>query len=215
MTAATPHVERQFETPAQQREAAALGTWVFLASELLLFGPLFLAYLYGRVHAPEAFTIASHHTHVVFGAVNTAVLLTSSLAMALGVRSARAGDRRALVRCLLATVGLGAIFLAIKAVEYHAEWAEALVPGLRFGYSGAHAGAVALFFYLYFLMTGVHALHLAAGIALVAWLALRAARGQFSAAWHTPVEMVGLYWHFVDVVWIFLFPLLYLLERYR
>ena len=192
---------------AQQRDTAALGTWVFLATELMFFGPLFFAYVYGRMHHPEAFAIASRHTHVWLGVANTAVLLTSSLTMALAVRAANDGMRRALPWLLAVTAALGAAFLVIKGFEYHKEWEEALVPQFRFVFSGEHAPAVELFYYLYFLMTGLHALHLSIGIGLVCWFAVR--------PHPTAVEMTGLYWHFVDIIWIFLFPLIYLLERYR
>jgi cytochrome c oxidase subunit 3 len=205
----------QFETVEQQRHAATLGMWTFLATELMFFGGLFLAYLYGRVHMAEAFAEASHHTHVWIGTANTAVLLTSSLTMALSVRAASLGRQRALVWLLSCTASLGAAFLVLKGIEYGKEWQEGLVPSLHFLYSGEHAHGVEVFYFLYFLMTGVHAVHLIIGIGLVGWLALRAKAAAFGAQYHSPVEMGGLYWHFVDCVWIFLYPLIYLLERYR
>ncbi|HET7596987.1 MAG TPA: cytochrome c oxidase subunit 3 [Burkholderiales bacterium] len=189
------------------RDTATLGMWVFLATELMFFGPLFLAYLFGRAHFPEAFAIASHHTHVGLGTANTALLLTSSYTMALAADAAGAGRGASARRFLVVTALLGAAFLAVKGVEYYEEWQEALVPHLRFAFAGPHAGGVEYFYYLYFLMTGVHALHLSIGIALVCWLAVR--RNAIAS------EMIALYWHFVDMVWIFLFPLIYLLERYR
>ncbi len=210
---AAPARAEQFDTAPQQHDASLLGTWAFLATEVMFFGPLFLGYLYGRLHEGQAFALGSHHTHLWLGTVNTAVLLTSSLTMALGVRSAEAGNRRPLPWLLAATAALGAAFLAVKGIEYREEWNEGLVPMLDFAYDGPQAGGVAYFFYLYFLMTGLHAVHLAIGIALMLWLFRRARRLEFDALYHTPVEAVGLYWHFVDVIWIFLYPIIYLLDR--
>lgn len=209
------HIAEHFETPAQQWEAANLGMWVFLATEILFFAPLFLGYLYGRTHEPQAFAQASHHTNILLGTTNTAVLLTSSLTMALAVRAASAGAQRALRNLLIATTALGALFVGIKAWEWVMDWHEQLVPGLHFNYHGVFAHGVEFFFFLYFIMTGLHAVHLSIGIVVILVLTKRAARGRYNAAYHTPVEVAGLYWHFVDVIWIFLYPLLYLVERYR
>jgi cytochrome c oxidase subunit 3 len=214
VSAAHP-IAGHFETREQQREAATLGMWVFLATELMFFGPLFLAYLYGRTHYGNGFAVASAHTHVGLGTSNTAILLTSSLTMALAVRATWIGSRRAAAWLLAATAALGIAFLAVKGVEYRKEWEEALVPPFRFVFLGEHARAAEVFYWLYFLMTGLHALHLTIGVLLVLWLARRARRGEFGPSYHAPVEMTGLYWHFVDVVWIFLYPLIYLLERWR
>jgi cytochrome c oxidase subunit III len=208
-------VAEQFETPEQQRESATFGIWVFIATELMFFGPLFLGYLYGRTHFGHAFAAASHRTHLWLGTINTAILLTSSLSIALAVRAAQLDDRKALVRLLAATATLGGLFLCLKGWEYYQEWQEALVPALRFSFEAQFAAGARYFFYLYYLMTGLHALHLAIGIGLVTLLCRRALRQQFGSAYYTPVEVVGLYWHFVDIVWIFLYPLIYLLERYR
>jgi cytochrome c oxidase subunit 3 len=173
-----------------------VGMWVFLASELMFFGPLFAGYLYGRTHYPAQFADASQHTNLWLGTANTALLLTSSLTMAMGARAAAA--RRASLRPLLVVTGLlGAAFLGVKAMEYAVEWHE----------------PASLFLYLYFAMTGLHAIHLAVGTGLVSWATLRSET--LLAPRDAPVELIGLYWHFVDVVWIFLFPMFYLLERYR
>lgn len=178
------------------RETATVGMWVFLASELMFFGPLFAGYLYGRTHYAVQFADASQHTRLWLGTANTALLLTSSLSMALAARAAAA--RRSTLRWLLLLTGLlGAAFLCIKAVEYAGEWHE----------------SPTLFLFLYFAMTGLHAVHLTVGIGLVWWAALRS--GALFAPRDAPVELIGLYWHFVDVMWIFLFPMFYLLERYR
>ena len=193
----------QFDSTLEQREAALLGMWVFLATEVLFFAPLFFGYVHGRVYQPEAFVAGSHHMHLVLGTLNTALLLTSSFTMALAVQCSRTGKTRPLARFLVLTALLGAAFLAVKGVEYSSEWSEATKA----------TGGEARFYFLYFAMTGVHALHLAIGIGVVGWLALRA-KG-FSSTYYAPVEVTGLYWHFVDIVWVFLYPMFYLLERYR
>ncbi len=205
-------LERTLPEPGVEPDSGKLGMWVFLASEILFFGGLFVAYLYGRTHWPQGFALASRRTDVVLGTVNTAVLLTSSALVALAV----AGDahpraRRFGARLLAATAALGVLFLALKGVEWHAEWREHLVPGPRFALA-ATPGAEE-FFALYFVMTGLHGVHMIVGIALLAAFARgRAAQRAWAGAGN--VEVVALYWHFVDVVWIFLYPLLYLVERH-
>lgn len=204
----------QFDTPIQQYEASTLGLWVFLVTEIMFFGGMFLGYTVYRFLYPAAFAAGSHHLDVVLGGINTAVLLGSSLTMALAVHAAQVGERQQLLRCLAGTLGLGLVFLGIKTLEYGHKFAAHLVPGSRFVYEGQHAPQVQLFFSFYFSMTGMHALHMLIGIGLLSVLIRLAWRGRFSPDYHTPVEAVGLYWHFVDVVWIFLFPLLYLLGRH-
>jgi len=206
-------VARQFDDSDQQRQAADLGIWVFLASEILFFGALFLAYTVTRLHYPEAFAIASRQTDVTLGSINTGVLLTSSLTMALAVRATKLGVRRAAIVCLCTTAMLGLVFVAIKGTEYRHDYVAGLVPGLDFSFSGQHAGGVELFFGLYFLMTGVHVLHMLVGLGVVGTLAVKAAHEAFTPEYFTPVELGGLYWHLVDIVWIFLYPLLYLVSR--
>lgn len=207
-----PALAPQFASLDQQALAARLGLWIFLATELLLFGPLFFGYLYVRVHFPDATAAASRHTDFLLGTVNTALLLTSSLCVALAASRAEAGRPAALL--LGCAMLLGVAFLAIKGVEYGHEFSAQLFPDRSFAPadagSAAHAHAMQLFFVLYFAMTALHALHLAAGIALCGWVALAWRRSRAPAA---HVELVGLYWHFVDVVWIFLYPLLYLVGR--
>ncbi|HSO07901.1 MAG TPA: cytochrome c oxidase subunit 3 family protein [Pelomicrobium sp.] len=206
-------VAEQFADARQQRTAATLGMWVFLATEVLFFGVLFAAYLAIRYIHAGAFALGSQHTDLVLGSVNTGVLLTSSLTIALAVRAAALGRDRATTGWLAATMILGTAFLAIKGFEYRQEYLEGLVPFLGFRYDGPRGEGVELFFILYFVMTGLHALHLLIGIAVVGAVAFLNARGRFSRPWHTPVGLTGLYWHFVDVVWIFLFPLFYLVAR--
>jgi len=206
-------VARQFDDPLQQRKASDLGMWVFLATEILFFGALFVAYTATRLHDPQAFAIASRLTNLTLGSVNTAVLLTSSLTMALAVRATKLGLRNASIAFLLATAVLGLAFLGIKFTEYYLDWRDHLVPVLDFAHAGPHAGGVENFFYLYFFMTGVHSIHLVIGIVMVLVLAFLARRRDFSPDYFTPVELGGLYWHLVDIVWIFLYPLLYLVTR--
>lgn len=201
-------VAHQFDTMEQQVEAVTLGMWVFLVSEVLLFGGLFTAYTYLRVAYPEAFATASGHNNLAIGTVNTVVLIVSSLTMALAVAAAREGRRRPLLGLLGTTAALGAVFLVLKGVEYLEHWHAGLVPGVH---AAASTGPAALFYWLYFVMTGLHAVHLLVGIGLVGVLMLLGACGRFGPGYHTPVEIGGLYWHLIDVIWVFLFPLLYLI----
>jgi cytochrome c oxidase subunit 3 len=203
----------QFDDAEQQRTASNLGIWIFLATEILFFGVLFAAYAITRVRYPEAFAAASRLTNLPLAGTNTAVLVTSSLTMALAVHAARLGERRALVVWLGLTVALGSAFLAIKAVEYRFDFLEHLVPVLDFRYTGPQPDQVELFFYLYFFITGVHALHVLIGIGCIATIAVMASRAVFSPAYFTPVDVTGLYWHLVDVIWLFVFPILYLVSR--
>lgn len=213
-------VASHFDDAQQQFEAAELGMWVFLVTEVMFFGGMFTGYAVYRYRNPEAFIAASHHLDMVLGTVNTAVLLTSSLTMALAVRQSKldtATDRvrrwkRPLVLLLGATIVLGAVFLGIKFYEYYHKFEEHLVPGPSFHFEGPIGNRAEIFFSFYFAMTGVHALHMIIGIALLSILLVTAWRGRFGAEYFTPVEMCGLYWHFVDLIWIFLFPLLYLVE---
>jgi cytochrome c oxidase subunit 3 len=201
-----------FETPQNRREAAELGIWVFLATELMFFGPLFLAYAAARLSYPEGFAEASRHTDVVIGTANTAVLLTSSLFMALASRSAQLGRRRAASLLLFITALLGTAFLVLKAMEYFDEWQQHLVPWLDFRFEPGLAHPASLFYLLYFAMTGLHAIHLTIGIVLVLVFAWRL-RSHSPASMRLQIENGGLYWHFVDAMWVFLYPLLYLVER--
>jgi cytochrome c oxidase subunit III len=179
----------------------------------LVFRRAVCRYAITRVRYPEAFAAASRLTNLPLAGTNTAVLVTSSLTMALAVHAARLGERRALVVWLGLTVALGSAFLAIKAVEYRFDFLEHLVPVLDFRYTGPQPDQVELFFYLYFFITGVHALHVLIGIGCIATIAVMASRAVFSPAYFTPVDVTGLYWHLVDVIWLFVFPILYLVSR--
>ena len=177
-----------------------LGMWAFLATELLFFGPLFFGYVHARISSPQAFVSGSHQMHIVLGTLNTAILMTSSLTMAFAVRRSQQG--KAIRGLLVLTALLGLAFLGIKGSEYGMEASEVAKA----------SGAELEFYFLYFAMTGLHAIHLTIGIGVVAWLWWHAKR--FGRDYHSPVEVSGLYWHFVDVVWVFLYPMFYLLQRY-
>jgi cytochrome c oxidase subunit 3 len=209
------HVHHQFDDAAQQFTTSQLGMWAFLVTEIMFFGGLFAAYAVYRMLYPEAFAAASRHMDVTLGAINTAVLLGSSLTMVLAVRSSQLGLQRALLTNLVLTAFLGTVFLGIKAFEYAHKWHEHLVPGPYFALEGRFSREAEILLSLYFAMTGMHALHMVIGLGLLLWLLLGAMRGRFSTAYFTPVEVVGLYWHFVDIVWIFLFPLLYLIGNHQ
>ena len=202
----------QFDDLPQQRDAATLGMWTFLATEILFFGGMFLSYVIYRHSYPEAFAAASRHTIVLFGTINTAILLTSSLTMAFAVHASQEGNTKWIVRFLAITIFLGLGFLAIKGLEYHEDLNEHLWPGRHFR-TGLPPQAQ-IFWFLYWVMTGLHALHVTIGLGLLAVIARMAAKGRFSARYHNPVEITGLYWHFVDIVWIYLYPLLYLINRF-
>jgi cytochrome c oxidase subunit III len=211
-TQPTLRIAQQFEDASQQRDAATLGMWIFLATEMMFFGALFFAYAIGRYNFPDAFAAASRHTNILLGTTNTAVLLTSSLFMALAVRSASLGARRMTVVMLAITALLGVAFAGIKIGEYVLDYHEHLVPTLDFSFDAQYARGAWLFFGLYFATTGLHLLHLSVGIAAVTILGWRVfAARQNALADH--VEITGLYWHFVDIVWIFLYPCLYLVSR--
>jgi cytochrome c oxidase subunit 3 len=200
----------QYATLAQQSEAATLGMWAFLATEILFFGALIAAYSASRLADPAGIAAAARHTNLILGTLNTAILLTSSAFMATAVEASGAGRRRAALLLLAATCALGLAFLAVKGWEYRLDYGERLVPALDFDL-GTYGGAGERFFLFYFLATGLHAVHLTIGILLVAWLAVRTARSRPPT--ETAARLTGLYWHFVDIVWIFLFPLIYLVGR--
>lgn len=244
-----PALQHHFDTMAQQKEAAVLGMWVFLLTEILFFGGLFVAYMVYRIWYFDAFAEGSRSLSLFWGGLNTAVLIASSLTMAMGVRCAQTNKRHATVNWLILTMILGAVFLGVKVIEYADKFEHHHVPGYNFQWAAEHpstppgAGEAAtgaeggehasegggrelslspdelqrttqIYFSLYFTMTGLHALHMIIGIGLMSVITWMAWKGKFDAEYYTPVEMSGLYWHFVDIVWIFLFPLLYLVERH-
>jgi cytochrome c oxidase subunit III len=235
-----PALQHHFETMEQQKEAGTLGMWVFLLTEILFFGGLFMAYTLYRIWYFDAFAAASTSLGLGLGGFNTAVLIGSSLTMAFAVRSAQTNKKSAVVWWLFATIVLGSVFLGVKVIEYKEKFDHHHVPGAHFvwaeeghespGVEAAEAAAAArhvgmspgelqrttqIFFSLYFTMTGLHALHMIIGIVIILVIMWMAHRGKFDSQYYTPVEMTGLYWHFVDIVWIYLFPLLYLVERHH
>ena len=254
------HVAHHFDSAEQQFESGKLGMWIFLATEILLFGGLFCAYAVYRSNHPEIFVYAHRFLDKTLGAINTTVLICSSFTMALAVRAAQLGRTKALVRLLAATIVFAFCFLGIKAVEYEHKWKEGLLWGRRFhaelerpaaakpaplpslpaaaaeersaippaavgprglAAPGARAHGeedlgppknVQTFFAVYFLMTGLHGVHVIAGMIVIALVLVRARRGEFGPGYFTPVDLAGLYWHLVDLIWIYLFPLLYLIR---
>jgi len=218
-TAAHPRfLAHHFTDIEQQFEAGTLGMWLFLITEIMFFGGLFATYAIYRLMYLSAFEAGSHLLDVKLGAINTAVLIGSSLTMALAVRAGQTGSRKALIVFLILTMLLGGVFLGVKAYEYHHKWETGLVPGFHWGpteevhlHPEAALPHVELFFCYYFFMTGLHALHMIIGFGIMAVLVWQAARGRFDGGYYSPIEVSGLYWHFVDIVWIFLFPLLYLI----
>lgn len=210
-----PYLQHHFDNMEQQAEASTLGMWTFLVTEIMFFGGLFMAYLVYRWQSPTGFQEASHHLNIYWGAANTAILIVSSLTMALAVRAAQTSQPvRTQVGWLLATMGFGAAFLGIKAIEYTDKFRDHIVPGPNFRWEGLYPKPAEQFYSLYFAMTGLHALHMVIGLGIMAVITWMASRKTFDSEYYTPVEVAGLYWHFVDIVWIFLFPLLYLIGRH-
>jgi len=231
---ALPQHRHHFETEQQQREAGSFGMWLFLLTELMFFGGMFFAYLLYRNWYYEAFVAASNQLSVPLGAVNTVILIASGFFMALGVWASEVGKKNLLVLFLVLTTVFGFAFLGIKSVEYHEKWEKHHIPGSSFDVRefinpplNAKTGKATeqplapdmaqktqVFFFLYFAMTGMHALHMIIGLGVLFWLIARAQLGEFTSGYVAPIENFGLYWHFVDIVWLFLFPLLYLINRH-
>ena len=215
MAQSTLSHEFQYASARHQAQTAIAGMWLFLATEVLLFGGLILSWIYSRHFNPAGFTAGARETALAIGTVNTALLISSSFLYALGVAFIRIGQPRALVRCLVLALLLAAAFLVLKfGVEYRDDFAKRLFPtDVPFGVTGTAADGAHLFFIFYFIGTGLHGVHMLVGVGLVLWIIYRARRGDFSAHYHTPVEVVGLYWSFVDIVWLTLYPLIYLVGR--
>ena len=207
------HLEEQYDDLIQQHESASLGMWTFLATEVLFFGGLILAYTVYRFLYHDAFRDGSRQMEVGIGVINTAVLLSSSLSMALAVHAAKLGRGKLVAGLLVLTAFLGAVFLAFKGVEYAGHVRDHKFPGPLFASDKPHPGQLELFYFIYFAATGLHALHLSVGCVVVLVIGWRAWHGRYATGYHSPVEVTGLYWHFIDVVWIFLFPLFYLLGQ--
>jgi cytochrome c oxidase subunit III len=219
-----PALLHHFAEPQQQRDAASLGMWVFLGTEIMFFGGLFCAYLIYRRWYFGDWAAASKTLDVTLGATNTAVLICSSLTVVLAVWAAQTARRKLLIGSLLLTLVLGIAFLGIKGIEYKEKFENHHVPGATFQFENvkipghpdqyADPSHAEMYFALYFIMTGLHALHMIIGIGIFVWLTVKAWKGRFTPEYNTPVEMGGLYWHFVDIIWIYLFPLLYLIDRH-
>ena len=221
-----PHLQHHFVSAEQQASAAKLGMWIFLVTEILMFSGLFVAYTAARYFYPGTFLHSHEYLSVQAGAINTFFLITSSLTMAIAVRAAQTSNQKALVINLLFTLAFAAAFMVVKYIEYTHKFHDCLLPGPYFNVPNfstascsehaahllAAGGQPQLFFGIYFAMTGLHGLHVLIGMGLIVWLILISRSGRFSSEYYTPVENVGLYWHLVDLIWIFLFPLLYLVR---
>ncbi len=206
----TFHVAHHFDSADRQFDAGRMGIWLFLVTEVLLFGGLFCAFAVFRNWYFDSFVEAHHHLDKVMGGINTMVLIGSSLTMALAVRAAQKSQSKTVVLLLGITLLLAATFLGIKYLEYSHKFHEGLLPGRYFHATGFHTKEPGIFFAIYFMMTGIHGLHVVIGMGLISWVLWRARNGEFSSRYYAPVEGVGLYWHLVDMIWIYLFPLLYL-----
>ncbi len=216
MSTASAHAERHsplahhFRDMAQQFDAAKLGIWIFLCTEILMFGGLFVAYIIFHGLYPAMFAEGARWCDWRMGAANTTVLIISSFFMASGVHYTQTNERVKAIRCMAITIVLGFVFLVIKYFEWRHKFELGLLPPHFFHYQGAHHKNLALFFALYFCMTGLHGIHVVAGMCLITWVMIRSIKGEFNSEYYTAVETVGLFWHLVDIVWIYLFPLLYL-----
>lgn len=207
---AAARVRHHFRTAEQQRETETLGMWIFLATEVMFFGALFVAFTAYRMYYPQGFGIGSADMEIVLGSVNTAVLITSSFTMALAVYSAEEGKDGLTSILLVITILLGLAFLGIKFTEYYNHFTDHKMPGVSWSYSGPDAPHVEMFFVFYYVMTGLHAVHMIVGVGILAVILGRVAAGSFSAEYHTPVAIAGLYWSFVDIIWVFLYAIFYL-----
>ena len=208
---AAAHLKHYFVSSDQQFDAAKMGMWLFLITEILLFSGMFVAYAVYRVWYPEVFALASTELNPWMGGLNTVVLLASSLTVALAIHAAQTNKQRALVINLFVTVLLAAVFMVVKYFEYTHKFHLGIFPGEQFAYEEMGQRIVPIFFSIYYVMTGIHGVHVLVGMGVLTWLAVRAMRGHFHSGYYTPVELTGLYWHLVDIIWIFLFPLLYLI----
>jgi len=205
-------LQHHFNEMGQQLDATKIGMWLFLVTEVLLFGGLFVGY--GIMHAkhPAAFLAAHHHLNRAMGTLNTVVLLVSSFTMVMGVWSAQRSRKKLLILFLVLTLLLAGTFLCVKFFEYQHKFEEGLLPGTFYTHQGDTVPGQFMFFSFYFLMTGLHGVHVVLGMSAITWLLFRAIRGDFSASYYGPVDLVGLYWHLVDMIWIYLFPLMYLIS---
>lgn len=206
------HVAHHFVDSEQQFDSAKMGMWIFLVTEILFFGGLFAAYIIYRSWYPELYVEASKELNTMWGAINTVVLIGSSLTVAMSIRSAQLNQKSGIICNLIITLVLAGVFMVIKYFEYTHKFHLGIYPGEYYTYTGLEHPKANIFFSIYYCMTGLHGLHVIIGMGLMIWLIIKANQGAFSAQYYTPVEIVGLYWHLVDIIWIFLFPLLYLID---
>jgi cytochrome c oxidase subunit 3 len=208
-------LQHHFEDLGQQKDASTFGMWIFLVTEVMFFGGMFAGYAVYRFKYQPAFELASNKLDLFLGGFNTVVLILSSFTMAMAVHSAQINKRKALIVFLILTMALGTAFLVVKYFEYSHKFHDHLVPGPNFHWDSFYPQNAQLFFSFYFAMTGFHALHMVVGIGLLIWILSLAVKGRFHSEYYNPVENMGLYWHFVDIIWIFLFPLLYLVGHHK
>ena len=213
LAAPAAEAEFQYSSPEHQASTAIAGMWLFLASEMLFFGGLVLVWLLLHRGHPTGFALATEHANLLIGSINTAVLVTASAAYAYGLHGVREGRAERVVPACLVTMGLGVAFLALKLLEWVLDLREGLFPGPGFGLHGEDAGGAELFYCFYWVATSLHGAHMLIGVGLVGWIAWRAHRGEFSPGYATPVEAVGLYWSFVDLIWIVMYALIYVAGR--
>jgi cytochrome c oxidase subunit 3 len=207
-----PALQHHFHTKDQQFDTSKIGMWLFLTTEILLFGGLFVGFALMQQKYPEAFLAAHHHLDRSLGALNTVVLLISSFTMVMAVWAAQTNRKKLLIALLIATISCAFVFLGVKYFEYSHKFHEGLLPGKFYSHEGDTVPNEFVFFSFYFMMTGLHGFHIVGGIVAISWLLIRAIRGDFGSNYYTPVDLVGLYWHLVDLIWIYLFPLLYLIQ---
>lgn len=206
------HLHHHFVDSNQQFDSAKVGMWIFLVTEILFFGGLFAAYIIYRAWYPELFTLASAELSTIWGSVNTIVLIGSSLTVAMAIKSAQKNQQKNIMINLGITIALACIFMLIKYFEYSHKFEIGIFPGEAYNYDGVDHDQANIFFSIYYMMTGLHGIHVIIGIGLMIWMMIKASKGTFSSEYYTPVEITGLYWHLVDIIWIFLFPLFYLIE---
>ncbi len=206
------HLQHHFVDSEQQFDAAKAGMWIFLVTEILFFGGLFAAYIIYRAWYPELYTLASEELNTLWGGVNTLVLIGSSLTVAMAIKSAQLNQKKGIIINLGITIALACIFMVIKYFEYTHKFELGIFPGEFYTYEGVDHPKANIFFSLYYMMTGLHGIHVLVGIGLMVWLLVKAVKGRFHSEYYTPVEITGLYWHLVDIIWIFLFPLFYLID---
>lgn len=211
-THSNSHVQHHFVDSEQQFDSAKLGMWVFLVTEILFFGGLFVAYIVYRAWHPELFTMAATQLDTMMGGINTLVLIGSSLTMALAIRAAQTDNPSASIKYLASTVALAFVFMIIKYFEYTHKFELGIFPGENYTFTGIDHPNANIFFSIYYMMTGLHGIHVIIGIGIITWLIFKTKKGAYSSSYYTPVEITGLYWHLVDIIWIFLFPLLYLID---